>query len=260
MRSRGSSVSRKIRACWVTVVLVVGLPDAGVAQAFEGMVTMRQVRLNSATVPAGVTPLTFLRQASADLATLIASDSATPLRVSYYMQPGRLRSTPPEAPGAGPEYLIMDFARGVYHIVQPTQGMVLEWTRRTQTDEPDDTASLGNLRPLEDARNINGFACTAYAFDDGAGFVELSWVTGDAPELAHAFAELAALSQALGAHDGASRPFERLLRYGFPVLTMTLDTDQGVLTIAEVETVSEQSVDDAMFEPPKGFTTVTVQP
>jgi hypothetical protein len=253
-------VSRWIRVPWLAVLPIIGLPNAGAAQAFEGMVTMRQVRLHAATVPPGVAPLTFLHQASLDLATLVASDSATQLRVSYYVKQGRLRSTPPEAPAAGPEYLVMDFVRGVYRIVQPTQRMVLEWTRRTATDEPQDTASLGTLQPQDSTRNINGFECAAYAFDDGAGFIELSWVTGDAPELARAFAELAALSQALGADDAADQPFDRLLRYGFPVLTITLDTDQGILTIAEVETVAEQPVDDAMFESPEGFATVSVQP
>jgi hypothetical protein len=262
-RADRSTCGKGQRTAGLLGVLLVCVAGSASAQAFEGVLTMRQARLDAAAaIPAGADPVAFLQQAAGDLEALLALDSTVEhTRVSYYLKAGKLRSTPPEAPGAGPEYLIMDLLSGVYRIVQPAQGIALEWTRRAAVDDAGTTApATDDLTPLEDERELNGFRCTGYVTGHGDELIELSWLTDDVPELTATFAELAVLSQSLGESDAASRPFERLRQYGFPVLTVTLDRREGVLTIAEVERVARQEVDDSMFATPPGFATVTIEP
>jgi hypothetical protein len=249
----------------VCVALVACVTPPTAAQAFEGVLTMHQGRFAVADLmPAERGEvLPFLKEVGPELRARLATDSsAEETSVTYYIKGGRLRSTSPTGPGAGPEYLIMDLDTGVYRIVQPTQGLVIEWNRRTAADgNADSASSLGNaVEPFEEGRVINGFRCTGYATDDSNGIVEVSWLTGDMPELTEAFTQLAELSRSLGASATASRRLDRFLQHGFPVLTLTFDRTDGMLTIAEVEHVERQPLEAAMFEPPPGFATVSVQP
>jgi hypothetical protein len=270
-------VNRNRRRAWVGPSLIGGCLAAGVlltagpldaqAPAFEGAVTMRELYVVSAALSAAfvANPDSLTHLSLADLETLAAGAGAQVERaeLTYYVSGSRLRSAPAGDSTASPEYLIADFAEGLYRVVDPAQGLIVEWRDRTA---PDGDASGGDPSTLDPdiaglgrSREINGFAADGWMLRYGTAIVEVSWLTAELDDLATTFAQLAVLSEELGSGGESRRSIQRLLDRGFPVRTVTADAGSGTLSAAEITAIERRALPADTFEAPAGYLTVTVE-
>jgi hypothetical protein len=186
--------------------------------------------------------------------------------VTYYMKRSMLRST---APGMGADtegYVLVDYENGVYRLVQPDQRLYVEWA--TDPDEAQhlelegeipDEASEARIEPLGESRVINGIRCSGYRSSDESGTVAVAWLTTDLEDLKASFVRLAQLSESMGDEE-EDAPVDRMLRYGFPVLTIALEGDWELeFSVAELVSIERSPLSDDLFEPPAGFTKISMQ-
>lgn len=259
------------RAMSGLAVLTLVLPCSAVSQQFEGVLTMRETRFEiDAILPKfGGSPDSLLRRPLGDLrAAAEAADAGLEeLTLMYYIKGNKLRTSNAGGSGSGSGsdegYMILDFGTGSYQLVDPTQNMVIEWvadSAELSAVEGEDAATEpgADVRPLDETRTINGFACRGYRTLYEGGIVEVTWLTDTLRDLTAAFAELAALSQRFGDEGGRDGRVDRFLEHGFPILTMTVDPELGEFSAAEVMTATRQAVGDTLFTVPAGYLKVAM--
>jgi hypothetical protein len=257
------------RAMSGLAVLTLVLPCSAVSQQFEGVLTMRETRFEiDAILPKfGGSADSLLRRPLEDLRTAAEAADAglEELTLTYYIKGNKLRTSNAgsSGPGADEGYMILDFGTGSYQLVDPTQNMVIEWVADSAEvsavqSEDAATESGADVRPLDETRTINGFACRGYRTLYEGGIVEVTWLTDTLRDLTAAFAELAALSQRFGDEGGGDRRVDRFLEHGFPILTMTIDPELGEFSAAEVMKATRQAVGDTLFTVPAGYLKVAM--
>jgi hypothetical protein len=228
---------------------------------------MRELSLESATLSAALVarPESLARLTLADLQMLAdtAGVQVERTELTYYVSGSRLRSVPDSDSLETVQFLIADFAEGLYRVVDPAQKLIVEWRGRT----PGDTAAIGAHARLEEAdisrigesREVNGFVCDGWVLRHGTAVVEVSWLTAELDDLTRAFGHLALLSEELSDGGASGRSMLRLLDRGFPVRTVTIDAEAGLISAAEITAVERRALAADAFDPPPGYLTVTVE-
>ena len=260
-----------VRFFLVRSFLLVAVPAAGPgalrAQAFEGSVTMRELYLESAPLSAALVaePDSLPHLSLADLQTMAASAGVPVERteLTYYVSGSRLRCVPAGDSSGTAEFLIADFAAGLYRVVDPAQTLIVEWRRRSAGDTttiggyalPDDP----NISEIGQSREVNGLLCEGWVMRRGTAIVEASWLTAELDDLTRTFAHLALLSEELSGSGESGRSILQLLDRGFPVRTVTADADAGLISAAEITAVERRVLAADTFDPPPGYLTVTVE-
>ena len=243
----------------------LALPATGFGQQFEGVLTMREVRFQ-------IDPILAMGGGSAeDLLRLpleqlrVSAEAADAgleeLSLTYYLKGNKLRTSNEGASGEDEGYMLLDFGTGLYQLVDPAQKLIVEWVADPSAGgvTEEEATDVGvDIQPLDEARTINGFACRGFRVLHEGGMVEITWLTDALQDLKGAFAELAALSERFGEEGAASRPLDRFLELGFPILTMTVDTDLGEFSAAEVLRAEMKPVDDSLFAVPSGYLKVAM--
>jgi hypothetical protein len=260
-----------VRFVLVRSLLLVAVPAAAPgtlgAQAFEGSVTMRELYLESAPLSATLVaePDSLSHLSLADL-QMLADSAGVPVErteLTYFVSGSRLRSVPPGDSSGTAEFVIADFAEGLYRVVDPAQMLIVEWRGRTAGDTttiggyalPDDP----DISAIGQSREVNGFLCDGWVMRRGAAFVEASWLTAELDDLTRTFARLALLSEELSGSGESGRSILRLLDRGFPVRTVTADADAGLISAAEITAVERRALAADACDPPPGYLTVTVE-
>ncbi len=249
------------------MLLILAAPPAVLsAQEFEGVVTMRELYAESAALAAHLAghsdSLTVLSLAAIEDRARAAGTTHETTEMRYYISGSRLRSAPLGPSESAGEYMIIDFAAGLYRIVDPRQNLIVEWKGRTSQDtlpRTDHLTAPPDITPLTDQRDINGYPCRAYRVTHESGVVEVSWLTSELADLRGTFRRLAALSDELGSEDEAARSIDPLLELGFPIRTVSVDTTTGTVSGAEIVAVEPRGLEPATFDPPPGYMTVTVE-
>ncbi len=256
-------------ACLALPVLVVFTAPRALAQGFEGTITMREITLEAEPLLQrlggdrdrlfALSVERLLEQAQG--AEIDISDYA----VTYYMKGSMLRSTAPGMVDDAEGYLLVDYERGFYRLIQPDQQLYVEWTA-----EPDDVRDPGGdlhadedvevtIEPTGETRTINGIRCRGYRSKDETGTVAMAWLTTELEDLKASFARLAQLSESMSEEEDDA-PVDRVLQYGFPVLTVSLEGDwEYELSIAELVSIERTPLSDDLFQPPAGFTKISMQ-
>ena len=152
------------------LLALVTAPAFVSAQEFEGVVTMRELYVESVVLAAGLAD----HSDSLSLASLTSIEDwaraeGTTLETTemrYYVSGSSLRSAPVGPSGAVGEYMIIDFAAGHYRIVDPRQNLIVEWHGRTSEDSlprSDEATGSSSIAPIAGSRDINGYPCRARA-------------------------------------------------------------------------------------------------
>ncbi len=240
------------------------------AQGFEGTVTMRELTLEAE-------PL--LERVGGDRDRLFALSVERLLEeaqeaeidivdyaVTYYMKGSMLRSTAPGMMDDAEGYMLVDYERGIYRLVQPDQQLYVEWSADPD-DVPDAVSEdvivdeeLGvRIEPMRETRTINGLRCSGYRSSDESGTLAVAWLTTELEDLKASFVRLAQLSESMGDEE-ESDPVDRMLQYGFPVLTLSLEGEWAhELSVAELVSIERAPLSDDLFAPPAGFTKISLQ-
>lgn len=257
-------------ACLILPVLASFTASSADAQRFEGTVTMREITLNAEPLierfggdRERIFALSVERLLEEARETGVEVADYT---VTYYMKQSMLRSTAPGMMADTEGYVLVDYEKGVYRLVQPDQRLYVEWT--TDPDETQnlelegeiaDEASDARIEPLGESRVINGIRCSGYRSSDESGTVAVAWLTTDLEDLKASFVRLAQLSESMGDEE-EDAPVDRMLRYGFPVLTIALEGDwEPEFSMAELVSIERSPLSDDLFEPPAGFTKISMQ-
>lgn len=264
---RGADSAPVIACRWLVIPILLGASGMELrAQTFEGAVTMRELSVESAslaTILAGQ-PDSLSRLSLLDLKALAEAvgDQAEAAELTYYLSGSRLRTVPQDDSTGAAEFLIADFAVGLYRVVDPDQRLIVEWRGRAAGDD----AAVGEATSVEPSitripgtRDVNGFVCNGWLLRYGTAIVEVSWLTDELADLAQAFARLALLSQELGTNGESDRSLSTLLARGFPIHTTTADAESGVVSAAEIVQVERRSLPADTFDPPADYVTVTVE-
>ncbi len=247
------------------VALALVLPDTGAAQHFEGVLTMREVRfqIDPMLETAGGSAEDLLQRSLEQVraAAEAAGAGVEELSLSYYLKGNKLRTSTEAGSDEAEGYMLLDFGSGLYQLVDPAQKLIVEWTADSSGGEvvADESADPGaEIQALDETRTVNGFVCRGFRVVHEGGTVEITWLTDSLQDLKGAFAELVALSERFGDEGAASRPLDRVLELGFPVLTMTVDIERGEFSAAEVLKVEKKPLDDTLFAAPAGYLKVAM--
>jgi hypothetical protein len=260
-----------VRVFLVRSLLLVAVPTAAPgalgAQTFEGSVTMRELYLESAPLSAALVAqrgrLPHLTLADLQMLADTAGVPVERTELTYYVSGSRLRSVPAGDSSGTAEFLIADFAAGLYRVVDPAQTLIVEWRGHLAGDTttiggyalPDDP----DISEIGQSREVNGFLCDGWVMRRGTAIVEASWLTAELDDLTRTFAHLALLSEELSGSGESGRSILRLLDRGFPVRTVTADADAGLISAAEISAVERRALAADAFDPPPGYLTVTVE-
>lgn len=249
------------------VVLALALPSVGTAQQFEGVLTMREVRfeIDAVLATVGGNAEDLLRQPLEQLraAAEAAGAGLEELSLTYYIKGSKLRTSNEAGMGGEEGYMLLDFGTGRYQLVDPGQKLVVEWVADSiGADGIGDEELVGDLeidvQPLDETRTINGFACRGFRVVHEGGTVEITWLTDTLRDLTGTFAQIAELSARFGDQESTSRPLDRFLELGFPILTMSVDTELGEFSAAEVLKAEQKPLDDSLFTVPSGYMKVAM--
>lgn len=151
-------------------------------------------------------------------------------------------------------YALWDVARNTMVLVQPKARSFIEFP----LDQPPATApgaprpGAPTMRSLGQTRTINGMSATGYEVR-GPDLLIRAWMTQDHPGLTWAFRRVIAQRDNPG--DEEDLATEQLMRYGFPVLMLTLT--RGSLRVEETVSVERTTLGAALFQVPAGFTKQT---
>lgn len=250
-----------------TVVLALALPSVGTGQQFEGVLTMREIRFEIDAVLATVggdaegllqQPLEQLRAAAET-----AGAGLEELSLTYYIKGSKLRTSNEGGMGGEEGYMLLDFGTGRYQLVDPGQKLVVEWVADSLAaggiEDEEAVADLEfDVQPLGESRTINGFACRGFRVVHEGGTVEITWLTDALMTLTGTFAQIAELSARFGDEESTSRPLDRFLELGFPILTMSVDPELGEFSAAEVLKAEQKPLDDSLFTVPSGYMKVAM--
>jgi hypothetical protein len=251
----------------VTAAAARGLP----AQEFEGTITMRQL-----SVPVGA----LHRQTGGDPDRVFALDldrlaavAEQVENVTMYIKGAQMRTEGFDEAGEG-GYMTVDWQRGIFRTVQPTERTYLEWSvadleaiqqemRESRPEQDGDAPEAAGpdptLHPLNQARIVSGIRCDGYEVRT-EGAITRAWVTQEHPAALRAFRNFLEQAQRMnpsGAAD-ARAPNALVASHGFPMLTQTLHVSGsgravGVYNIQEIVSVSAGGVPDKLFSPPAGY-------
>lgn len=243
---------RLVRTAAALALSVVGTTRTTAAQQFEGVVTIRTIRLSSDIVSEqiGAEPDERARE---KLFTLTA-DQLTQLggaadeNVMHY-KAGRMRSAAFEMPGMGSTYMLLDLTAGVMQTVAPSRRGYYEMSLRGATaPSAGDQAAAIKIEPLGRTQVINGLPCTGYRVTEGEQ-VSHVWTTDDAAlrQLVTSWLKMA------GDDDENVHQIRSIIaRYGAPVMTQEFDEEGGYRV--EIWSVERRSLSDSLFVVPVGFT------
>ena len=248
------------------LMLLITAPAFLSAQEFEGVVTMRELFVESVALSAGLAShsdsLALVSLASIEDGARADGSTLETTEMRYYVSGSRLRSAPVGPSGAAGEYMIIDFAAGHYRIVDPKQNLIVEWQGRASVESlprSDEATGSPSIAPFSEQRDINGYPCRAYRVIHESGVIEVSWLTSELADLRGTFRRLAALSDDLDSGDDATRSIEPLLDLGFPIRTLSVDPRSGTVSGAEIVAVERRVLAPETFDPPPGYMTVTVE-
>ncbi|KPK03113.1 MAG: hypothetical protein AMS20_11465 [Gemmatimonas sp. SG8_28] len=255
------------RVMFPLVALTLAIPSVGSGQQFEGVLTMREVRFEIDAVLARVggsaeellpQPLERLRETAED-----AGAGLEELSLTYYLKGNKLRTSNDGSSGEDAGYMLLDFGTGLYQLVDPAQKLIVEWVADSVADgaiaEEEAATDLEiDIQPLDETRTINGFTCAGFRVVHEGGIVEITWLTDALQDLTGSFAQLADLSARFAEEGSTTRPLDRFLELGFPILTMTVDTDLGEFSAAEVLKAERRPLEDDLFTVPSGYLKVAM--
>lgn len=259
----------RARAIPPMLALTLAFPSTGLGQQFEGVLTMREVRFEIDAVlgSIGGDAEALLRQPLEQLRAVAEEAGAglEEMSLTYYLKGNKLRTSNEGSMGEEEGYMLLDFGTGRYQLVDPAQKLVVEWVadsmpERAFADEDAGTDVEIDVRPLDETRTINGFVCRGYRVVHEGGTVEITWLTDALADLTGTFAQLAELSARFGDEGSTGRPLERFLELGFPILTMSVDTELGEFSAAEVLKAEQRPLDDGLFTVPSGYMKVAMPP
>ena len=154
--------------------------------------------------------------------------------------------------GAG--WGLLDFARNVVVVVDPASRKYFELPLPANANaaaaaRPGSSA----VKPLNRTRTINGVSTTGYEVRSKDQILR-AWMTKDFPGLTGAFRSFAARMGDNDDPDDAAA--QELMRYGFPVLMITL-TD-GAVRYEELVSVERGPVSAELFQVPAGYAKQTI--
>ena len=250
-----------------TAAAAPGLPG----QEFEGTITMRHL-----SVPVGA----LHRQTGGEPDRLfsVELDRLAPVaeqveNVTMYIKGSRMRTEGFGEAGEG-AYMTVDWERGIFRTVQPSERTYLEWSledvERMQEEMPDAeprsengddpaVATEPTIHPLNQTRIVSGIRCDGYEVRT-EGSITHAWVTQEHSAALRAFRNFLEQAQRMNPAEaaGARAPNALVANYGFPMLTQTIHVSRGGravgnYSVQEIVSVSPGSVPDRTFSAPAGY-------
>ncbi len=250
-----------------------GLPTQG----FEGTIVMRQLR-----IPVGA----LHRQTGGDPDRLFALEverlatiAEQVENVTMRIKGARMRTEGFGEAGEG-GYMTVDWERGIFRTVQPSERTYLEWTlqdiermqkqMREAQPEPEDAddatpSTEPTIHPLNQARIVSGIRCDGYEVRT-PGAVTHAWVTQDHAAALRAFRNFLEQAQRMNPAEAADAraPNALVANYGFPMLTQTIHVSDGGRAVGdynvqEILSISPGSIPDNTFAPPAGYRKMTLE-
>lgn len=275
-------------AALAAALLLLAVPDSGLAQGFEGVVKMRTTSVGQAALsealysnmdesdegadeeweegafafpPKLVFALGMDRILAAGEGDFFGDEGVSVEELTYTIKGPRLRV---DGMAGGQEgFATMDLDAGVFRMVSPGEGMYIEYTKAdfetlqgmggaAEAGPGDGAEPAPEVRALGETREHNGMACALYEVS-AEGSITQACVAKDLSDLVGAFEELAERSKAMTMEeDEAVDPMEALAEHGFPVLSKEL-TEYGRYEITELLSVEKTSVSDDAFAVPAGL-------
>lgn len=243
---------RLARTAAAIALSVFGTAGTASAQQFEGVVTIRTIRLSSdvVTEQIGEEPDERAREKlfalTADQLTQLGG--AADANVMHY-KAGRMRSATFEMPGMGSTYILLDVNGGLMQTVAPSRRGYFEASLRgTATPSAGEQAEAIRIEALGKSQVVNGLRCTGYRVTQGDQ-VSHVWTTDDA-----ALRELVTgwINMAGDNNESVHQIRSIITRYGAPVMTQEFD-DEGNYRV-EVWSIERRALPDSLFHVPVGFT------
>jgi hypothetical protein len=266
---------RLARICTsATLLAALALPRLSWAQGFQGTIERRAASLDEPALkyllgPTGEEgqfdasgifdiPIARIFQEASELggievAVLTFHFKGTKMRVDSGLEE--------ETPG----YAILDFGAGSFALVNPAERMVLEMTREDFEQLRDMTAneeaeprSSPQVRPLGQAKEINGMRCAAFEIKS-EDETTVAWVTEDLNDLVAVFQALESRMKSMGMFEEDNEDTEvlkLLADHGFPVVEQTLTRHpwgEYSYDITAVTSVVRLPLPDDMFAIPEGY-------
>ena len=235
------------------VLFALGTAGPAPAQQFEGVVTIRTVRL-TADIVSDQTGEEELSDRGREKLFALSLEQLVQISGSAHanvmqVKGGRTRTGSVEMPGLGAAYMLMDPARGMMRTVAPARRGYYEMSMRERPgaasqEEPEEA----EITPLGRTQVINGMRCTGYRMIQGDQVTRV-WTTGDAAAREMVTNQLRMVGEE---SEGARSSRALLARYGAPVLTQAFDEEGGYSF--ELWSFERKSLPDSLFVVPPGFT------
>lgn len=235
----------------VLALLPLAVPAAAPAQQFEGVVTIRTVKLTSDQV-ADQTGEEEISDRGREKLFAMSLDQlvalAGPAQENVmHMRSGRIRTASFDMPGLGAAYMVFDAASGMMRTVAPARRGYYETSLRGVANAGEDAEPM-QVVPLGRTQVINGLPCTGYRVTQGDQ-VSRVWTTTD-PGVRDVINTQ--LRMADDDDPTAQSARAMIARYGAPVMTQEFD-EEGNYSV-EVWSFQRKSLPDSLFVVPAGFT------
>lgn len=252
----------------------LALAAPAVAQDFEGTVTTRSITADVEVLRAatGGAPSAIL---ALPLEELLQLPDVEVQQFTHYLKGSKFRSQPQGESEDAP-YVIVDYGRGVFQTVQPSERTYIEWTRQDIEQVQADMMGQGprqllerpgkrpSIRATGETRMIRGVRCAGYEVRTDEQLV-VAWVTADHAGALRAFQGFMREVERMNPRREVREiePAELFMERGLPMLTQDLglyaDEADGEYDVEEVLTIEAQPLPDGLFEPPAGYRRVSAK-
>lgn len=269
--------SDTFRRLGVAVGVLAGLPGGAAAQGFEGLIRTRTISVQpsalerlGATTPEHVFALPIERilalqstpDEDAGVQVTVEEEGILSIKGSMI----RMKRTDVSDTTW---YWIIDLERGTWLAVQPSRRRYAELAASDEpAEEPPSTPgradrAVEGARPLGATRTFIGVRATGYEvrseFEIARGWMSTQQ---DLAALARAFQKLGAMWEEPDDPDQGPDAEEILLAHGFPMLTQTLEVEDGQLggyQIEETVSVERKPMPASLFAVPAGYRKVSLE-
>jgi Domain of unknown function (DUF4412) len=264
---------------WLLVAAAVPMAQPGSTQAFQGVVTLRTIRTQAASLTEDEQPSPD-KVLAVPLEQILAKGRAGELTLEtetmvFELRGSKVRSSSTAPSGLAEMYGIGDLQTGVFRFISPSQRIYTEWTREdlnkmmadtkkmaaagdSSAAPPAETATL-KLEPLGATKTIAGFHCTGYRYSRGTT-VGIAWLTKDLADVTSAFLRMSEFTPG-GDSKGRANPLAPFARLGFPCLTQQLETEAAGgghdYEVTELVSVDRRAPADDRFSVPAGYRKMT---
>ena len=177
-------------------------------------------------------------------------DRDKPQTVDYYCKGNKIRFESKDHEGMGGA-MVLDTKNYDALILMPAQKMYMTYNYKSVLGGVRDTITKamekGNVKMTGETKNINGYTCEKWTFNDDDGTTGEAWMT-------KGIGNFFFFSNPMGGRSDQPEWQKKLSNEGyFPMMVTTKNADGEVESTMEVTSIEKKSLDESLFTPPADY-------